>query len=202
MARAANFAGTNGIYFAPAVVVLRYGRTISDNKIVMFAPDGSLAYTYVKTMSWYPTGSDGVLKTVDTPYGRIGSAICFDMDFPSFIHRLGALKADIVLVPAFDRERIRPYHTEVGLMRGLENGFSVIRQTNDGTSLAIDGSGRVLARQEFFETKDRLMIVDVPTGRLPTLYAVLGEWFAYAGMALALALVIWGIVRARAKRGV
>jgi apolipoprotein N-acyltransferase len=203
MDRASDFAKSNGIYFAPAVVVLRYGQTISDNKIVMLTPEGTLAYTYVKTMSWYPTGSDGVLKVVDTPYGRIGSAICFDMDFPSFIHRLGVLKADIVLVPAFDRERIRPYHTEVGLMRGLENGFSVIRQTNSGTSMAIDGSGRVLARQEFFETKDRLMIADVPTRRVPTLYAVLGEWFAWAGITLALALVIFGIVRtegARARR--
>jgi apolipoprotein N-acyltransferase len=197
MERSASFARTNGVYFAPAVVVLRYGQTISDNKLVMFAPDGTVAYTYVKTISWYPTGSDGVLKTVDTPYGRIGAAICFDMDFPSFIHRLGSMKADIVLVPAFDTERIRPFHTEVGLMRSLENGFSVVRQTNKGTSMAIDGSGRVLARQEYFETGDRLMLADVPTRRLPTLYAALGEWFAYAGMALALALVVWGIVAGR-----
>ncbi len=192
MTRAAQFAQRHGVYFAPAMVVLRYGQTISDNKIVMFAPDGTRAFTYVKTMSWYPTGSDGVLKTVDTPYGRIGAAICFDMDFPSFIHRLGALRADIVLVPAFDSERIRPYHTEVGLMRGLENGFSVVRQTNDGTSMAVDGSGRVLARQEFFETGDRLMLSDVPTRRVPSLYAIIGESFAWAGMALALALILWG----------
>jgi apolipoprotein N-acyltransferase len=201
MERSADFARTNGVYFAPAVVVLRYGSTMSDNKLVMFTPDGTLAFTYVKTISWYPTGSDGVLKTVDTPYGRIGAAICFDMDFPSFIHRLGSMKADIVLVPAFDTERIRPFHTEVGLMRGLENGFSIVRQTNKGTSMAIDGSGRVLARQEFFETSDRLMIADVPTRRLPTLYAVLGEWFAYAGMSLALALVAWGIVRGVRAQG-
>ncbi len=200
MDRAAQFARSHGIYFAPAMVVLHYGSTISDNKIVMFAPDGTRAFTYVKTMSWYPTGSDGVLKTVDTPYGRIGAAICFDMDFPSFIHRLGALRTDIVLVPAFDRERIRPYHTEVGLLRGLENGFSVVRQTNDGTSMAVDGSGRVLARQEFFETSDRLMLADVPTRRVPSLYALIGEWFAYAGMALALGLVLWAALRGMRAR--
>ncbi len=199
MERAARFARENGVYFAPAVVVLRYGETLSDNKLVLFAPDGSVAYTYVKTMSWYPTGSDGVLKVADTPYGRIGAAICFDMDFPRFIHGLARLKADIVLVPAFDTERIRPYHTEVGLLRGLENGFSIVRQTNSGTSMAMDGSGRVLARQEYFETADRLMLADVPTRRLPTLYAALGDWFPYAGMALALALVLWGIVRGRTR---
>ena len=201
MKRAADFARSHGVYFAPAMVVLRYGQTISDNKIVMFAPDGTRAFTYVKTISWYPTGSDGILKIVDTPYGRIGSAICFDMDFPAFIHRLGAMRADIVLVPAFDRERIRPFHTEVGLMRGLENGFSVVRQTNDGTSMAIDGSGRVLARQEFFETSDRLMLADVPTRRVPALYPLIGESFSYAGMVLALALILWGSLSgARTRR--
>ena len=198
--RAAAFAKSHGVYFAPAVVVLHYGSTLSDNKLLMFAPDGSLAYTYVKTMSWYPTGSDGVLKTVDTPYGRIGSAICFDMDFPGFIHRFGALRTDIVIVPAFDRPRIRPYHTEVGLMRGIENGFSVVRQTNEGTSMAIDASGRILAQQDFYATPDGLMLADVPTKRLPTLYAVAGEWFAWAGIALAAALIIAGIVARRPAR--
>ncbi|HEY9595727.1 MAG TPA: nitrilase-related carbon-nitrogen hydrolase [Spirochaetia bacterium] len=194
--RAAAFARDNNVYFAPAILVLRYGQGISDNKIVMFTPEGREAYTYVKTMSWYPTGSDGVLKVADTPYGRIGAAICFDMDFPGFIHGLARQKVDIVLVPAFDKERIRPFHTEVGLMRGIENGFSVVRQTNEGTSLAIDGSGRVVARQEFFETKDRLMLADVPTRRVPTVASALGDLFAYAGILVGLALVVWGILRA------
>ena len=197
MARAAELARRRQVYFAPAVVVLRFGSGISDNKLVMFSPDGSRSFAYVKTISWYPTGSDGILRTVDTPYGKIGAAICFDMDFPGFIRRLGSLGADIVLVPAYDREKIRPYHTEVGLLRGIENGFSVVRQTNEGTSMAVDGAGRVLARQEFFETSDRLMLADVPTRRLPTLYARLGEWFPWASAALALALLAWGIVRRR-----
>ena len=200
MARAAELARRRQVYFAPAVVVLRYGSGISDNKLVMFSPDGSRSFTYVKTISWYPTGSDGILRTVDTPYGKIGAAICFDMDFPGFIRRLGSLGADIVLVPAYDKEKIRPYHTEVGLWRGIENGFSVVRQTNEGTSMAVDGAGRVLARQEFFETTDRLMLSDVPTRRLLTPYALLGEWFPWAGAALAIALIAWGIARGIAPR--
>jgi apolipoprotein N-acyltransferase len=200
MARASELAKRRQVYFAPAVVVLRYGSGISDNKLVMFSPDGSRSFTYVKTISWYPTGSDGTLKYVDTRFGRIGAAICFDMDFPGFIHRLGALGADIVLVPAYDKEKIRPYHTEVGLLRGIENGFSVIRQTNEGTSMAVDGAGRTLARQEFFETADRLMLADVPTRRLSTVYARLGEWFPWAAIALALGLVGWGVAREARRR--
>jgi apolipoprotein N-acyltransferase len=197
MDRASAFAARRGTYLAAAVLTLRYGSPLSDNKVLMFAPDGRLAYTYVKTMSWYPTGSDGVLKVVDTPYGRIGTAICFDLDFPSFIHRLGALKADIVLDPSFDSAGIRPFHTEAGLMRAVENGFSMVKVTNKGTSMAVDGTGRVLARQEYFETADRLMFADVPTRRVPTLYRLLGDWFAWLGIALAAGLCAWGIIRGR-----
>jgi len=197
MARAAELAKRRGVYFAPAVLVLRYGSGISDNKLVMFSPEGSKSFTYVKTISWYPTGSDGILRVADTPYGKIGAAICFDMDFPGFIARLGSIGADIVLVPAYDKEKIRPYHTEVGLWRGIENGFSVVRQTNEGTSMAVDGAGRVLARQEFFETPDRLMLADVPTRRMPTLYSRVGEWFPYAGIGLALGCIAWGTARRR-----
>jgi apolipoprotein N-acyltransferase len=188
--RAGAFARDHGVYLAAGVLELEYDSTLSDNKVVMVAPDGSVAFTYVKTMSWYPTGSDGVLKTVDTPYGRIGAAICFDMDFPYFIRRFARMGTDIVLVPSFDSERIRPYHTEVGLFRAVEGGFSMVRQVNAGASMAVDWTGRVLARQDYFTAPDRLMIVDVPTRGVRTLYGLVGDVFAWLAGALLLALFI------------
>jgi apolipoprotein N-acyltransferase len=198
--RAGRFAKDNGVYLAASVLVLRYGQTISDNKVIMLTPEGTPAFTYVKTMSWYPTGSDGILRTVDTPYGRIGTAVCFDMDFPYFINRFARMGTDIVLVPSFDSERIRPYHTEVGLMRGVENGFSMVRQVSSGSSMAADPWGRLLGQQDYFHTADRLMIVDVPTRGTRTLYGILGDWFAWAGAALAVLLVVLGIARPAGKK--
>jgi apolipoprotein N-acyltransferase len=193
--RAGAFAREHGVYLAAGVLELAYDSTLSDNKVVMFAPDGSVAFTYVKTKSWYPTGSDGVLRTVDTPYGRIGAAVCFDMDFPSFIRQFARMGTDIVVVPSFDSERIRPYHTEVGLFRAVENGFSMVRQVSAGASMAVDWTGRVLARQDYFTTADRLMIADVPTRGVRTLYGLLGDAFAWLGCALSAALFILAYAR-------
>lgn len=198
--RAGAFAREHGVYLAAAVLELDYGSTLSDNKVVLFAPDGSAAFTYVKTMSWYPTGSDGVLRAVDTPYGRIGTAVCFDMDFPYFIRRFARMGTDIVLVPSFDSERIRPYHTEVGLFRAVEGGFSMVRQVSNGASMAVDGTGRVLARQDHFTTADRLMIVDVPTRRVRTLYGPVGDAFAWLACALAAALFVLAFTASRRER--
>ncbi len=198
--RAGAFARGSGTYLAAAVLVLRFGSTLSDNKVILFTPQGTPAWTYVKTMSWYPTGSDGILRTVDTPYGRLGAAVCFDMDFPYFANRFARMGADIVVVPSFDSERIRPYHTEVGMLRAVENGFSMVRQVSSGASMAVDPWGRVLARQDHFRTADRLMFADVPTRGTRTLYGLLGDWFAYAGAALAVVLVVLGVARPSRRR--
>ena len=198
--RAGAFAREHGVYLAAAVLELAYDSTLSDNKVVMIAPDGTAAFTYVKTKSWYPTGSDGILKTVDTPYGRIGAAVCFDMDFPSFIQRFARMGTDIVVVPSFDSERIRPYHTEVGLFRAVESGFSMVRQVSAGTSMAVDWTGRVLARQDHFATADRLMIADVPSRGVRTLYGLVGDAFAWLACALALALFVLAYASRAATR--
>jgi apolipoprotein N-acyltransferase len=98
-------------------------------------------------------------------------------------------------VPSFDSQRIRPYHTEVGMLRAVENGFSMVRQVSAGASMAVDPWGRVLARQDFFRTTDRIMVADLPTRGVRTLYGLLGDWFAWAGAALAVVLAVLGIAR-------
>ncbi|MBN1312292.1 MAG: hypothetical protein JXB30_12815 [Anaerolineae bacterium] len=197
LARSQQFAQENEIYFMPTYVGLRYGEMTADNMAVMIAPNGEIAYKYAKTKSWYPTNSDGILPVIETPYGILSTAICFDMDFPAFINRAAKQNVDIMLVPAFDWEPIKPYHTKVGLLRGIENGFSVVRQVNEGASIAIDYKGNVLAYQDFFETSDPVMMVDVPIRGTNTLYGLLGDWFVYLNMAILISLTGLGILRSR-----
>ncbi len=202
--RAAAFARDSGVYLAAGVLTYRFGSRISDNKVLFYTPEGRRAFSYVKTISWYPTGSDGVLKAVDTPYGCIGAAICFDMDTPRFARRLRGLGADIVLVPAMDSERIRPFHTEVGLFRAVENGYSMFRQVALGTSMAVDGRGIVRGVQDYFAGPDRLFLADLPVRAERTLYAALGDWFAWLDLALLAGLLtlagVLGFAKA-ARRG-
>jgi apolipoprotein N-acyltransferase len=188
--RARAFAQAHQVYLAPAYLVLRYGETTGDNQVTMIQPDGNVAYTYTKTKSWYATDSDGILRFVDTPFGRISTAICFDMDFPELIRQAARQNVDIMLVPAFDSYGIRTYHTEVGLMRAVEYGFSVVRQVNEGISMAADYQGRVLAYQDFYRTSDRVMIADVPIRGTHTLYGRLGDWLAYLCCAMAIAAIV------------
>jgi apolipoprotein N-acyltransferase len=200
ISRSMDFAKTNDIYFAPGILELRYGTSMNYNEVLMFTPQGQLAFTYQKTKSWLPVDSDGQIKTVETPYGTLAAAICFDLDFPAFLRQAARAGTDIMLVPGYDSERIRPFHTEPALIRGVEGGYSVIRQVNEGTSMAADSRANVLARQDYFMTADRLMLADVPTRGNRTLYRYLGDWFAWASAALLVLLAGLAVFRGSRNR--
>ncbi len=178
--RTRRFAMENGVYMAPGMLVLHYDTDYAENKVPMIGPDGEIAFSYEKTNTPFPTESDGVLRVVDTPYGRLSAAICFDMDFPTFANQLGNQGVDIMLVPSFDTKAIAPFHTETALFRAVENGFSLVRQVNKGASMAVDAHGNVLAYQDFFGADDATMIADVPVRGVTTVYGILGDWLVYA----------------------
>jgi apolipoprotein N-acyltransferase len=188
LAEARQFASENGVYFIPAAVVFNYDRAKSDNIAIIINPQGEVEYRYEKTISWYPTDSDGRIPVIQTPYGKISTAICFDMDYPSLIRQ--AKDADIMLVPGYDTKKRSEYHTRVAFLRGVENGFSIVRQANDGTSISADYMGNTLAYQKFFYTQPRVMISDVPTQGKWTLYGLIGDVFLLIAAAALLMIFV------------
>lgn len=200
LSRAAAFARDHEVYFQTASLVLRYDSEMAKNQVTLFTPTGDVAYTYLKTQTWYPTESDGVIRSHETPWGTLSTVICFDLDMPAWMRTVAKLDVDVLLVPGFDTRAISPYHTEAGLFRAVEGGYSLVRGVNDGTSMAVDPTGRTLATQDFFRTRERVMFVDVPTERRWTLYGAVGDWLPLlCGLGL-LGLIGMG-VRGRAGLG-
>jgi apolipoprotein N-acyltransferase len=190
LARASRLAREEGVYFMPAYHLSPSPRGASrgENKCAMFEPSGREAWRYIKAHP-VPGSPDEAgppsLPTIDTPFGRVGAAICYDLDFPAFIRQAGRKKVDIFLVPAWDWKAIDPLHSRMAACRAVENGFSMVRQTAEGLSLAVDGWGRTLAALDHFRTPYRAMLADVPTKRIRTLYSLGGDvlaWLSLAGL--------------------
>ena len=140
-------------------------------------------------------GADSELPVVETVFGRIACAICFDADFPSLMRDAGRARADILIVPSSDWKAIDPIHTRMALVRGVENGCAVVRQTNLGLSAAADAYGRILASVDYFHTRPYVMIAQVPTSGTGTLYTRWGDLFAW--LCLAALLPLAGMARRR-----
>ena len=95
---------------------------------------------------------------VDTPLGRVGLSVCYDMRFPELYRQLSAQGAQILLMPSAFTVPTGQAHWEVLLRaRAVENLCYVVaaaqwgrhpsgRETY-GDSLVVDFWGRVLARR-------------------------------------------------------
>lgn len=84
-----------------------------------------------------------------------------------------------MLVPANDWKEITPYHANMSKLRAIENGFSMVRCTGRGLSLAVDYKGNVLSQLDYYKTKENIMISDVPIKGTKTIYAKMGDWFVW-----------------------
>ena len=95
---------------------------------------------------------------VDTPAGRLGLSVCYDLRFPELYRRLSAAGAEILVVPAAFTAPTGRAHWEVLLRaRAVENLCHVVAAAQSGLhpngretygdSLVVDHWGRVLKRR-------------------------------------------------------
>lgn len=96
---------------------------------------------------------------VDTPFGKIGMSVCYDLRFPELYRRLSEQGAQILVVPAAFTELTGKAHWEVLLRaRAIENlcyvvapgqgGYHVSGRTTYGHSMIVDYWGRVRGVRE------------------------------------------------------
>src|SRR5690554_2696415 len=121
------------------------------------------------------------------------------MDFPSLIKQTGKMDIDIMLVPGSDWNEISPYHTFVASVRGIENGFNMVRSTFNGFSASFNYKGQLLSSNDFFKTNEVILYSDVPVKGQRTVYSLLGDYFAWLCIAFFVSISVLFIKRKRIK---
>lgn len=139
----------------------------------------------------------GGISVLPEPEGTVGVAICRDMDYPNPSREYGANDAGMLLVPASDFGVDAKYHGHMALMRGVENGYSIVRVAKRGLMTVSDDRGRILAETPVAaDGAFTTMLVTVPVRHDATLYQWWGDWFAWLVLAgLAAMLVVWAWLR-------
>lgn len=194
-----------GVYLFMAMATMTPGARLAENKLIVIDPEGRVRGTYLKS---HPTPAEasvpgnGRMGFIDTPYGRIAWAICYDFDFPELIRQAGRAKADIMINPSWDNAAITPMHTYMSTFRAVENGAALFRQVNDGFSLAVDAQGRALAAMHHDSVKGpvKTLIADMPTKGTRTPYARAGDVLPLAAGVLLVGLVLRSRRARRARR--
>jgi apolipoprotein N-acyltransferase len=192
--QASDLAKENHIYLMVAYAsLLEVGNSLTENKVVAFDPNGKKVLDYLKNNivpGDHNVSGTTPLQTFKTPYGKIGTAICFDTDFPGFIHTIAKQKPDILLIPKNDWKDIIHIHSYMGYMRGIENGFATIEQTGGGLSLSFDYKGNVLSKMYNDNAGEQaVMVSHVPTKGTTTFYGMFGDIFTWISVLFLLVLL-------------
>lgn len=144
----------DGRMFNRSVLISDEGRVVTAyDKIHMF--DATLpSGTVIKESSAYRPGARAV--TAETPWGRLGMTVCYDLRFPQLYRALARSGATMLAIPSsFQRETGKAHWHVLLRARAIENASFVIapalcgdhpgKRMTYGHSLVIDPWGEVLA---------------------------------------------------------
>ncbi len=122
------------------------------DKIHMFDVDLATGESWRESNA-YAAGDRAV--SVDTPLGRLGLTICYDIRFPALFEELGRLHCDIIAIPAaftaptgkahwHTLQRARAIEASAYVLSAAQVGQHEDGRSTYGHSLAIDPWGEVL----------------------------------------------------------
>jgi apolipoprotein N-acyltransferase len=158
------------------------GKTPAVNSVHIIDPSGEVVLTHVKYGGNQFEGTlkgDGVLQSIDTPYGKLSAVICWDADFPTIIKQAGEQNVDLLFIPSNDWLGVKDIHAGMSTFRAVENGMSIFRQTGQGVSIAADAYGKVISHTDTFEENVTgfagIQKVDMAVGSVNTLYPTVGD---------------------------
>jgi apolipoprotein N-acyltransferase len=183
IARSQEVARQNGIYLAIPFNIHdpETGQRL-ENKLLLIDPTGAIVINHFKyggSIFESSKRGDGILQTVDTPFGVLSGVICYDADYPAVIQQAGQNGTGLLLVPSSDWFELDPVHTNMAVFRAIENGISLVRQAEGSLSIAVDPYGRVLAQTDFFGATDRTLVAQVPVKHVTTIYSLFGRFFEW-----------------------
>lgn len=209
--RGRDVARRESVYLAMALASIPpdFPARLAENKSVLVDPSGEVAWEYLKSIPVpgleASRPGDGRLPALDTPYGRVSTAICYDLEFPALVRQAGRAGVDLLLAPAnamSEDAGEEPGSLEAqsreAVLRAVENGVSVVHANGSGGSLAVDYQGRVLAAMDTRTAADPVMVAQVPTEGVTPLYARIGDAFAWLCVAALAGLTWLAIARRRA----
>ena len=146
------------------------------NRTVLLNERGETVSAYRKTHLYDAFGyresdfylrGDQLMQPVETPFGKIGIFVCYELRFPEIARKLALEGAQMLLVPAAwaSGERKKEQFQLLAQTRALENTVYLLAcdqcgGSTAGGSLAVDPLGRILAQAE---EEEQLLSVRIDT---------------------------------------
>jgi apolipoprotein N-acyltransferase len=137
-------------------------------------------------------------KLWNSPWGKIGICVCYDLSYTRVTDRLVKLGAEALIVPTMDvvdwGSAQHELHARIAPVRATEYGLPIFRVASSGISQLVDRSGRVTATAPC--PGDAATITGTlemrGVGRRPP-----DRWLAPLATGVTAALIVWFPIRWR-----
>ena len=126
------------------------------NTAFVVGTNGEIVFRQVKSVpiQFFKDGLPAPKQDVwDSPWGKIGFCICYDLSYTRVIDGLIKKGAQMIIVPTMDvvdwGERQHELHALVAPVRAAEYGIPIFRLASSGISQAVDSHGLAFAKTPF-----------------------------------------------------
>lgn len=127
--------------------------------------------------------SRGTYPVYDTDIGKIGTIICYDLDYTDTTRKIVSQGAQLIGIPSNDWGSIADKHYTHVVFRAIENRVAMVKADGSYDSAIIDPYGRILELAAFPEGGEATLIADVQIGNgHGTVYTLLGDWTGWLGL--------------------
>jgi len=157
----------NGRWYNNAWVISGQGNLVADyQKVNLFEGEIGDGFSSGDKIAVFNTGNVNE-----------GVAICKDMDFQQFILGYSKKSPAILYVPAWDFVSDGWLHSRMAILRGVEGGFSLLRNARQGRLTISDWRGEVLVERNSEAGIKTILTGNISAKPHPTIYAMAGDWF-------------------------
>jgi apolipoprotein N-acyltransferase len=126
------------------------------NTAFVIGPDGDVAFRQVKVVpiQFFKDGRPArEQKLWNSPWGKIGICVCYDLSYTRVTDRLVKLGAEALVVPTMDvadwGQAQHELHGRIAPTRAAEYGLPIFRLASSGISQVVDCAGHVTATAPF-----------------------------------------------------
>lgn len=188
-----SMARESGAYHAIGYVVIT-DENLMRNEATILSPEGSYLGVFGKDHPVAFAGetslSRGSYPVYDTPLGRLGTIICYDLDYTDTTRRLARSGVQLIGVPSNDWSAIADKHYTHLVFRAAENRVAMVKADGGGfDSAVISPVGRIIEMVSDPEGREAIVSAEVPigTGR-GTLYSYIGDWVGWLSLLLTIGI--------------
>ena len=131
-----------------------------------------------------------------------GVAICKDLDYQNFMRSYSEKNIQVLYVPAWDFIKDGWLHSRMAILRGVENGYAIVRTARQGELTISDYHGKVLYEASSTNNKAVSLLARIPLNATKTIYSEFGDWFGFIMIIIAVYFIVVAVKNKNIKQRV